>query len=415
MNLYDKTIERLYNTGNFFGPKLGLQNVNRLDEALGYPRRNYPCIHVAGSNGKGSVATKIAKALEFSGYRAGLYTSPHLYSFRERICVNSALISEKEVVKGMETIFAIVDACPIPATFFEMTTFLAFEHFRKSNVDVAIFEAGLGGRLDATNVIHPILSVITSISREHVEILGSTLEEIAFEKAGIIKQEVPVVLGPYARFRAIEEKCATERAQIFYSQEKSCFFDEENSAIAQLALGQLQLRFPNLSEESMAEALKMRPPCRFEKMGNILFDVAHNPDALAHLIASFDYHFPNRRLRVIFGLSKDKDIAGCLFEVKKRAGHIHLVAAASPRSAQPELLAMELKRQGFAHFTCHTSIFEGMIDAAEMSILKEEMLLVCGSFFIMAEAKKALGLNYLYDPLDLNEKTLSGGLSISKT
>src|SRR3990172_465686 len=216
MRLYDKTIERLYNASNLLGSKLGLQNVDRLDEVLGYPRRHYPCIHVAGSNGKGSVATKIAKALEFSGYRVGLYTSPHLSSFRERICVNSALISEEEVVKGMEAIFEIVDAGSIPATFFEMTTFLAFEHFRKSNVDVAIFEAGLGGRLDATNVIHPLLSVITSISLEHVEILGGTLEKIAFEKAGIIKQEVPVVLGPYARFRAIEEKCATEGAQIFY-------------------------------------------------------------------------------------------------------------------------------------------------------------------------------------------------------
>jgi len=415
MNLYDKTIERLYNTGNFFGPKLGLQNVNRLDEALGYPRRNYPCIHVAGSNGKGSVATKIAKALEFSGYRAGLYTSPHLYSFRERICVNSALISEKEVVKGMETIFAIVDACPIPATFFEMTTFLAFEHFRKSNVDVAIFEAGLGGRLDATNVIHPLLSVITSISLEHVEILGGTLEKIAFEKAGIIKQGVPVILGPYACFRAIEEKCVAEHAPIFLSQEKSCFFDEENSAIAQLTLEQLQQRFPKLRAEAIAEAVKVRPSCRFEQMGNILFDVAHNPDALAHLVAAFDYHFPNRMFRVVFGLSKDKDIPGCLFEVKKRARHINLVAAVSPRSAPPELLAKELTRQGFTNFTCYPSISEGMIDAAEMSILEEEILLVCGSFFIMAEAKKALGLNYPADSLDLNEKTLSDGLPISKT
>ncbi len=161
--------------------KLNLEIPLLLSELFDFPERSFPTIHVAGTNGKGSVVTKISKALELSGLKVGRYTSPHLISFRERIQVNGEWISEEFISRRMKLIFQKVDQKKIPATFFELTTLLAFDYFREMKVDVAVIETGLGGRLDATNIIQPILTVITSISLDHAQILGSTLEEIAVE------------------------------------------------------------------------------------------------------------------------------------------------------------------------------------------------------------------------------------------
>ena len=158
-----------------------------LAQAIGNPQNDFPSIHIAGTNGKGSVASKIAESLTLAGYRVGLFTSPHLFTYRERIQINGELISEEEVVEGLEKLFKIAKT----PSFFEMTTLLAFDYFSKMEVDIAIVEAGLGGRLDATNIVRPILSIITSIDFDHTEILGETLDEIATEKAGIIKKDVP--------------------------------------------------------------------------------------------------------------------------------------------------------------------------------------------------------------------------------
>ena len=165
---YEQIFDRLFQTKSTHtgGTRPTLDNAYALDRALGFPSTFYSTVHIAGSNGKGSVTTKIAKALEFSGYRVGIYTSPHLFSFRERIAINSELISEEEVAEGLKQIFSIADSLNLNATFFELTTFLAFDYFRRKSVDIVVVETGLGGRCDATNVIRPELAVITSISRE---------------------------------------------------------------------------------------------------------------------------------------------------------------------------------------------------------------------------------------------------------
>src|ERR1700722_3019256 len=198
--------QRLFRMTASHEVKLNLEIPRLLDEFLGFPHRAYPCIHVAGTNGKGSVVTKIAKALELSGLKVGRYTSPHLVDFRERIAIQDEWISEEAVIEGMQRLFDFIDEHEIPATFFELTTLLAFDHFRSNMVDVAVIETGLGGRLDATNIIQPILTVITSISRDHTDLLGETLEEIAGEKAGILKPSVPLVLGARAVLEPIVRK-----------------------------------------------------------------------------------------------------------------------------------------------------------------------------------------------------------------
>ncbi len=381
MLTFDQVIDRLFSA---ISGGSGLSNALVFDEALGRPTAAYPTIHIAGSNGKGSVATKIAKALELSGRRVGLYTSPHLTSFCERITVNGQMISESNVIEGMEKIFAIESEQRLNATFFEMATFLAFEYFRKAKVDIAVIETGLGGRLDATNIITPILSVITSISLEHTHILGEDVEQIASEKAGILKEKVPVVLGPKARCQAIYNRAKELQCPVLASKKISYFYDEENSAVAELAIAQLQL-----GTKSFEQALSVRPPCRFERYGDLIFDVAHNPEAIFYLIQALHHFFPESRFRFLVGFSKDKEYDQCLELIADVASHIHLVQAASPRAATVEELTAALKNEGPAFCTSHSSIKEGIEEAYPEAISQGEILVVCGSFYIMAEAKSA--------------------------
>ena len=229
---------------------------------------------------------------------------------------------------------ALEEKCSIQASFFELTTALAFKYFRRRSVDIAVIETGLGGRLDATNIIHPISTLITSISREHAHILGDDLESIAAEKAGIIKEGVPVILGPKARFQAIYAQAKTKKAPLFLSKKISQFFDEENSAVAELALNHLPF---SVSPESIAKGVAVRPPCRFEKMQDVIFDVAHNPDAIFHLLQALHTFFPKRHVRFLVGFSADKDYEFCLRLLSDVATHVHLVQALSPRAASLQI------------------------------------------------------------------------------
>ncbi len=196
---YEETIEFLYNQLPVYhrvgrsAYKVDLKNTLALDNYFGSPHKNYRTIHVAGTNGKGSVSHMLASVLQEAGYKTGLYTSPHLKDFRERIRVNGLMIPEEEVISFVEKHMGMVDT--VKASFFEMTVAMAFDYFARAGVDVAVIETGLGGRLDSTNIITPVLSVITNIGHDHMDILGDTLGKVAFEKAGIIKEKVPVVIG----------------------------------------------------------------------------------------------------------------------------------------------------------------------------------------------------------------------------
>jgi dihydrofolate synthase / folylpolyglutamate synthase len=388
--MYDEIIKRLYAISRFSGKNHGLSQILKLSEALSHPERSFKSIHIAGSNGKGSVALKIAKALEYAGFTVGIYTSPHISSFRERIDVQGELISEEEVVEGMDTIFSLCNRLKIEATFFELATALAFDYFRKKQVDFAVIEAGLGGRLDATNIITPEISVITSISREHTSILGDTLEKIAFEKSGIIKQAVPLVIGGKARLDTVFQTAERLRCRLVQAQEIEGFYDNENKETARAALSVLAERFP-ISSEAVSHGLCFRPPCRFEKIGNVILDVAHNPDAVRRLLQGLNLHFPGQKTRFVLGLSQDKDLVECLAAVSSAAEHMYLVEAPSPRAAKKELLAEILIKIGYSSFSFGKSIQETVGKAAVVARQNQELVVVCGSFFIMADARS-------YDP-----------------
>ncbi len=219
---YSETIEYLYKSAPLFQQvggdayKEGLLNTRKLDRHFGHPHRKFRTIHVAGTNGKGSVSHTLAALLQAAGYKTGLYTSPHLMDFRERIRVNGKMISEAAVVDFVERERNFFE--PLHPSFFELTTALAFNFFAEEEVDVAVIEVGLGGRLDCTNIITPELSVITNISLDHTQFLGDTLEKIAAEKAGIIKKGVPVVIGEaLPETRPVFERAARDRnAPVFF-------------------------------------------------------------------------------------------------------------------------------------------------------------------------------------------------------
>ncbi len=372
---------------------------------LGHPERTFPSIHVAGSNGKGSVCTKMAAAYEWGGKRVGLYTSPHLATFRERIRVNGVMIHEADTVRILSSLFSVVEKFKIPATFFELTTALAFIYFAEQGVDVAILETGLGGRLDATNVVIPLLSVITSISLEHTEILGQTLDEIAYEKGGIIKANIPVVIGPRVPKNIIFPIAEEKKSRCFQVSDNFLFFDEENCAIARKALQIL-----SLSPNSIEQGLTILPPCRFELHDGsppILFDVAHNPDGLEHLFQATRQKFPQYSLRVVCGLSSNKDIAHCLKIISRHAKRLHLVASCSSRAASLDLLTRTLDQMGLPYEPVCSTIFDTMSSAVKKAQASQEMVVVCGSFFIMAEAREAIGFQDPKDEPAVNEVFLS--------
>lgn len=346
--------------------KLGLANMERACAALGHPERAYRCVHVGGTNGKGSVSTKVAANLG-----GGLFTSPHIGSFRERVCVDGKMIPKDAVERILPRLFDLM-----PLTFFEITTLLAMAYFAEAGVKWAVFEVGLGGRFDATNVIRPELSVITSISHDHTEILGESLEKIAFEKAGIVKKGVPVVAGPRCPFL---EKFVTDRIVV---EGPFLNFDEENSAIAKRALKELGMNEVDVS---------MRPRCRFEVHGDVILDVAHNPDGAKELVKMLELHYPGKKVHFVMGLSKTKDIDGVLEVIRPKAESISFVEARNGRGESKETL----KERVPGSRAC--SSLKEALDRPGLKV-------VCGTFFIMQEALEAIGHPMETDIIDMNER-----------
>jgi dihydrofolate synthase/folylpolyglutamate synthase len=349
--------------------KLGLERMGTIDRLLGSPSKQFPSVLVAGTNGKGSVTTKIARALQANGKKIGLYTSPHIHTYHERIQVNGKAIDEE-----LSDIYLkkILEISPDRPSYFEILTLLAFLHFSKEKIDVAILEVGMGGRLDATNIVSPILSVITSIDYDHMLYLGASLEQIAFEKAGIIKPGVPVILGPNAKPLTIFKKAAQAAGSPLFQVTGSFnHYDEENSAIALKALSLLP--YP-LEKRSIEKGLAAVPPCRFEIISQdplIILDVAHNPDGLNRLFERVTFHYPGKKVHVLAGFSADKDLAGAITIIRRHTDIFHLAYTDHPRLLQmgePIELAFE----------------NAYIQAKE----QEAILLICGSFFIMDKAKQ---------------------------
>lgn len=422
MKHYVDLIQRLFAVNLHGGTKLGLDNMKLLCAFLGNPEKCFASVHVAGTNGKGSVTTKTAKGLELSGYRVGMYTSPHLSCFRERIQVNGQLIPEDKTVSILSRIFEIIDEEKIPATFFEITTCLAFTYFAQQDVDIAVIETGLGGRLDATNVILPLLSIITSISLEHTEILGDNIQAITFEKTGIIKPGVPIIIGPRVSRDIVEPISLQKNSRLIALDGIYSFFDEENSAIARCALQELANQFP-LTQTAINEGLKKRPPCRLEIFTCseaitwkhkpfppfLILDVAHNPDGLLRLFTYLKETYPKKLFRIVFGISKTKDVISCLKVLTHYLSTLYLVTAPNGRGIAAQdlvesALACKIPKEKVSAFSV---LEEGVLKAIHEGATSQEPVLICGTFFIMRDARKLLGIAEAEDPIDLNERKLS--------
>jgi len=333
---YEETIEYLFQAAPAFehvgasAYKPGLQTTEALDEHYGHPHRQYKTIHIAGTNGKGSCSHTLASILQEAGYRVGLYTSPHLKDFRERIRVNGAPVEKEFVVDFVEDFRRWNQAteAPLHPSFFELTTAMAFKYFADQQVDIAVIEVGLGGRLDCTNIINPQLTIITNISLDHTQFLGTTLPEIAAEKAGIIKPGIPVVIGealpetlPVFEEKARQNNAILHLAETFASplEEKIEFelkgnYQQKNKRTILCAASILQL-----PEEAIVRG--MRRVCentglmgRWQTLGThplVVCDTGHNLGGWEYLARQITAQ-PCRQLRIVFGMVDDKDLEGVM-------------------------------------------------------------------------------------------------------
>ena len=427
---YSDTLEYLFTRLPMFqrtGPaayKNNLDNTMRLDELYGHPHKNYKTIHVAGTNGKGSVSHMLAAILQSAGYKTGLYTSPHLKDFRERIRINGKMIPESEVVDWVNNYRINNDLWKIDPSFFELTVALAFDYFAREKVDVAIMEVGLGGRLDSTNIITPELSVITNIGLDHVNLLGDTKAKIAGEKAGIIKPKIPVVIGES------DEETTSVFKQVAAEKDAPLLFADAEYVVSYATLGidgKQNVHFEK-SGEAVAEEIKLDllgayqhknlPTVlksvdllrekgfdisssalkdglanvvgltgllgRWQIVGNnplIVCDTGHNEDGIKTLVEQIN-NTAYKNLHIVFGTVGDKNPDQVLALLPKNAQYYFVRAdierALNENKLKARAIAFGLRGESFV------SVKEGFAKALETA-QKQDMIFVGGSTFVVAE------------------------------
>lgn len=424
---YKETIAHLYDTLPMFSRigaaayKKDLTNTIALCEILGNPHKKFKTIHIAGTNGKGSTSHMLAAVLQTAGYKTGLYTSPHLKDFRERIKVNGEMCEEDFIVDFVEKIKPHIET--IQPSFFEITVAMAFEYFAQQKIDVAVIEVGLGGRLDSTNVITPEVSVITNIGWDHMNMLGDTLEKIAYEKAGIIKDNIPVVVGEYlTETKPVFENVAKEKnAPLIFAQEKrfvaewkyenykllATVVDKHNDEHESYALDltgvyqtknlvtvletlhQLQLKGWNISDKQIKEGLSKTKKItglhgRWEQVNEnpaVILDVGHNEDGVKQIVEQLELATYNQ-LHIIIGMVKDKEVEKVLSLLPKYANYI-FTKAQIPRALPENELAEKAAAvglQGKIFSEVNTALAEVLTHAH-----KDDLILICGSVFLVGE------------------------------
>ncbi len=381
--------------------KEGLDNTLALDEHFTHPHRAYKTIHVAGTNGKGSCSHLLAATLQKAGWRVGLYTSPHLVDFRERIRVNGVMMPEERVVAFVEEERAFFE--PLHPSFFELTTALAFKYFEEEKVDVAIVEVGLGGRLDCTNIIRPELSLITNISLDHTQFLGTTLAQIAREKAGIMKAGVPVVVGEtLPETLPVFEACAEEvgaplcLAEEFASPliesvdcELKGIYQKKNIRTVLCAISMLQSSW-GITEEHVREAFAN--VCgltglmgRWQRVGEsplVICDTGHNVGGWEYLARQIR-EIPCKRLHIVFGMVNDKDIGSVLKLLPKEATYYYTKASVH-RAMDAQEIAAKAVQQGLPEGGIFPTVAEAY-RAARFAASEEDAIFVGGSSFVVAD------------------------------
>ena len=426
---YSQTLEFLFTSMPSFQQvgsdayKPGLERITEFCRHLGNPQRNYFTIHVAGTNGKGSVAHMLASILSQAGYRTGLYTSPHLVDFRERISVDNEFIPKQKVVNFVDKHQAKMQELDL--SFFEMTTALAFDYFAQSDVEVAVIETGLGGRLDATNVIMPILSIVTNVGMEHTALLGDTIEKIASEKAGIAKKSIPLLLGESdERYNEVFRQAAAEaRSPLVYAEELfrcndvECFDeDSRHFSMERLRDGHLYELDLDLMGDyqrrnivtvcAAADMLHEETPLTISRRAfreglataaaNTQFygrwqitsreplticDTGHNAHGLRYVAEQLE-SLPCRELYCVVGFAKDKDLAAVMPILPRRAHYIFTQASVD-RARKVEDVVAEARRAGL-DCTAVATVAEA-VAAARERMGAEDALFVGGSTFVVAD------------------------------
>ena len=403
---------------------LGLDRMIQLMERLGEPHLDFKSVHIAGTNGKGSTAAFISSALGKAGYKTGLYTSPHLERFSERIKINDAEISEDDINAISDEVKAAARSLPAgEPTYFEFTTAMAFVYFARQDVDIAIIETGLGGRLDATNIISPLVSVITPVALDHADYLGSTIEEVAAEKAGIIKESIPVIIGKQeAAAATILSTIAAEKgARTFlYDSDfklnnsgEDCFdysgvseglnnveislygaHQQENASVALACLEVLAGSGFALSADVLRKGVRETSwPGRFEVVSSnpeIILDGAHNPSAAKGLAASLKNRFDGNKGVIVAGFMADKDIEGILAELAPLASTIILTRPSEDRAFDPAGGASEIKK---SLKRCETTVIPDIKEAIDKGIMlakEKSFIIITGSLYTVGEARTIL-------------------------
>jgi dihydrofolate synthase/folylpolyglutamate synthase len=416
---YDQALSYLYGLQKF-GIKFGLSNTENLLRAFGDPQDRLRLIHIAGTNGKGSVAALLASIFSKAGYRTGLYTSPHLVDFRERFQINGRLIPRDPTLDLIAEVRSRTDPDE-PPTFFEFVTAMALLYFDRERVDIGIIETGLGGRLDATNIIRPRITVITPLGLEHRDYLGNTLTRIAEEKAGIIKAGVPLVTGvtqPSAR-EVLTRTCQEKGAPCYlagrdFGTRKTgagnftyAGFGKKLQNLRTGLLGDHQIKNAGLAlsaallwqegpqeleEDDLREGLRNASwPGRLELVSGeprIVLDGAHNPGAMKVLARSLAQVFEYGRLFLIIGIMQDKDIAGILAPIVPLADRIFLTRAEYSRSADPEQLFSLI--QGSREKCRVFPSIARALDQARKEAAGEDLICVTGSLFVVGEARNLI-------------------------
>lgn len=424
---YQEAVEYLYTQTPLFqnvgqeAYKEGLYNTVTIDRHLGCPHKLYKTIHVAGTNGKGSVSHTLAAILQASGYKTGLYTSPHLTDFRERIRVNGKPVAPEFVVKFIERNREFLE--PLHPSFFEVTTAMAFSWFAEQEVDVAVIETGLGGRLDCTNIIKPVLSIITNIGYDHMKFLGETLPGIAFEKAGIIKKNVPVVIGEHTpETRTVFERKAEEVSTRIVFAEDNCkiisqkyhnpskvvyetaaypalesglagLCQEKNANTILTALDELKKKKFNIPESAVRKGFKN--VCRMtglrgrwqlvSKKPDIICDTGHNSHGLKYIARHLEELSAKPgfgQLRIVMGMVNDKDITDVLALMPRNARYYF--TQASVKRALDASTLRDMARQVGLTGRVYRTVAQA-VDMARREAAPEDLIFVGGSTFVVAD------------------------------
>ena len=404
---YKETIEYLFNSTPVFehvgasAYKPGLQTTEILDAHYGHPHKNFKTIHIAGTNGKGSVSHSLASILQEAGYKVGLYTSPHLIDFRERIRVNGIPVSEEYVIRFVEDFKHLNSKRihPLSPSFFELTTALAFKYFAEEKIDIAVIEVGLGGRLDCTNIITPILSVITNISFDHTQFLGNTLAQIASEKAGIIKHQVPVVIGETTKeTRPVFENKAKEMdAPIFFAEEidkSECdqyefelkgSYQKKNLRTILCATKRLPFIHPEHIQQGLTNVCKNTGLMgRWQTLSTnplIICDTGHNVGGWKYLAPQIS-SVPCDRLHIVFGMVDDKDIRNVLSMLPKNA--VYYFTQANNHRAIPAQQVGELAKEYGLSGNTYPTVAQAY-EEAKSSASENDFIFIGGSSYIVAD------------------------------